>query len=45
MIIPSKKLVKENDSESEFKLIGLPAFFDIEEDKNINWEEYFGLKY
>ena len=37
-------LVKENDSESEFKLIGLTDFFEVENDKNINWEEYFGIK-
>ena len=44
MVIPSKKLVKENDSESEYKLIGLTEFFDIEDDATINWEEYFGIK-
>jgi hypothetical protein len=32
------------DSESEFKLIGLNSFFDTEDDKNVNWEDYFGLK-
>ena len=37
-------LVKENDSESEFKLIGLTDFFEVENDKNVNWEEYFGIK-
>ena len=34
-----------NDSSAGYRLIGLPAFFDIEDDKNINWEDYFGLKY
>ena len=41
-IFPSQEL---NDSAAGYRLIGLPAFFDIEEDKNINWEDYFGLKY
>lgn len=34
----------KKDSESEFKLIGLNSFFDTEDDKNVNWEDYFGLK-
>jgi limonene-1,2-epoxide hydrolase len=44
MVIPSKKLVKGNDSESEYKLIGLTEFFDVEDDATINWKEYFGIK-
>jgi len=32
------------DSESEFKRIGLNSFFDNENDTNIDWEDYFGLK-
>lgn len=31
-------------SEAEFEAIGLSAFFDEENDKNINWEDYFGIK-
>ncbi|MEI6679674.1 MAG: hypothetical protein WCL21_13755 [Mariniphaga sp.] len=31
-------------SEAEFEAIGLSAFFDDENDKNINWEDYFGIK-
>ncbi len=43
--IPDNEImVIEIDSESEYKLIGLNAFFDTDNDKNINWEEYFGLK-
>ena len=32
------------ESETEYKLIGLHSFFNSEDDKNINWEDYFGLK-
>ena len=43
--IPDKEyLVMEKDSETEYKLIGLHSYFDTEDDKNINWEDYFGLK-
>lgn len=43
--IPAQEfMVMEKDSESDYKLIGLHAFFDTENDKNINWEDYFGLK-
>jgi len=31
-------------SDAEFEAIGLSAFFDEENDKKINWEDYFGLK-
>ena len=43
--IPAQEFrVMEKDSEAEYKLIGLDSFFDTEDDKNINWEVYFGLK-
>ncbi len=43
--IPDKEfIVMEKDSETEYKLIGLNSFFNTEDDKNINWEDYFGLK-
>lgn len=43
--IPDKEFkVMEKDSETEYKLIGLHSFFDSEDDKNIDWEDYFGLK-
>ena len=43
--IPAQEfMVMEKNSESDYKLIGLHAFFDNENDKNINWEDYFGLK-
>ncbi|NEW84860.1 MAG: hypothetical protein GZ094_21170 [Mariniphaga sp.] len=45
LTIPAQQfMVMEKDSESEYKLIGLNSFFDTEDDKNVNWEEYFGLK-
>jgi len=36
--------VQPGNSEAEFKAIGLAAFFDTEDDANIDWEEHFGLK-
>ncbi len=43
--IPAKEFVAlESESESEYKLVGLHSFFDTEDDKNVNWEEYFGHK-
>ena len=48
---PEKKSISDQefalaqkDSELEFQLIGLNSFFDTEDDKNLNWEDYFGLK-
>ena len=32
---------KIDDSEKEFELLGLTSFF-VEDDKNIDWEQYFG---
>lgn len=43
-ISDQKFALAQKDSESEFQLIGLSSFFDIEDDKNVNWEDYFGLK-
>ena len=31
------------ESEEEFKQIGLTSFFDTEDDKNVDWEDVFGL--
>jgi hypothetical protein len=43
--IPAQEfMVIEKDSEAEYKLIGLNSFFDTENDKKINWEDYFGLE-
>ena len=43
--IPAQEfMVMEKDSETEYELIGLNSFFDTDNDKNINWEDYFGLK-
>ena len=32
-----------NNSEVEFELIGLYSFFNDENNKNINWDEFFQL--
>ncbi|MCF8362462.1 MAG: hypothetical protein K9G70_07545 [Prolixibacteraceae bacterium] len=32
-----------NNSEVEFELIGLYSFFNDENDKNINWAEFFQI--
>lgn len=32
------------NSETEFEAIGMNEFFNDENDKNIDWEDYFGLK-
>ena len=43
--IPAQEFsLKQRSSETEFELIGLKSFFDTEDDKNVNWEDYFGLK-
>ena len=34
---------KHNRSEDQFKLIGLDDFFNAEDDKNIDWKEFFQL--
>lgn len=34
---------KFDHNEDEFKLIGLDAYFNIEDDKIINWKEFFQL--
>ena len=36
-------LDKVDNNEEEFMLIGLDAFFNVENDKNINWNEFFQL--
>ena len=43
--IPAQEFAqKQRTSEEEFELIGLQSFFDTEDDKNVDWEDYFGLK-
>ena len=32
------------ESEEEFKKLGLSSFFNTEDDKNVDWEDVFGLK-
>ncbi|HEC00258.1 MAG TPA: hypothetical protein ENI91_01065 [Sphingomonadales bacterium] len=55
VVIPSKKknapkisadefIARTKTSEEEFKQIGLAAFFDNDNDADIDWEDYFGLK-
>jgi len=36
--------LRERSSEYEFRQIGLAAFFDTEDDANVDWEDCFGLK-
>jgi hypothetical protein len=33
-----------SEPEEEFQLLGVTDFFETNDDKNINWEEYFGTK-
>lgn len=55
IVIPSEKkpatvipadvyLARRRSSEEEFMQIGLAAFFDTDDDANVDWEDYFGLK-
>ena len=38
-----QKISKIENHEDAFKLIGLEAFFNVEDDKIINWIEFFQL--
>ena len=43
--VPSDRFrLKERCSEDEFQALGLSAFFDNEDDANVDWENFFGLK-
>jgi len=33
-----------SEPEEEFQLLGMTDFFETNDDKTINWEEYFGTK-
>ncbi len=33
-----------NDNELAYQLLGISEFFNTNDDKNINWEDYFGIK-
>jgi hypothetical protein len=35
--------VDYNSNEDDYKIIGLNAFFDTEDDINIDWKNYFSL--
>ncbi len=35
--------VNEDNNEDQYNLIGLNAFFNTEDDKNIDWKEFFHL--
>ena len=44
-IIPSDAYhIRKRSSEDEFRQIGLAAFFDTDDDADIDWEDCFGLK-
>ncbi len=34
---------KVNTNEEDFNIIGLYSFFNVEDDKNVKWEEFFQL--
>jgi len=36
--------ITHNDSERDFKMLGLYKYFGEEDDRYVDWEEYFGLK-
>ena len=43
--IPSDAFhIRQRSSEDEFSQIGLAAFFDTDDDADVDWEECFGLK-
>ena len=43
--IPSDEYrIRQRSSEDEFRQIGLAAFFDTDDDADVDWEECFGLK-
>ena len=31
------------NTENEYDLIALRSFFEVDDDKDINWEDFFGL--
>ena len=37
------KAKKVDSNEVVFKLFGLKTFFDVKDDKSINWRKYFNL--
>jgi hypothetical protein len=44
-VIPSSEYhVHKRSSEDEFKQIGLAAFFETDDDADVDWEDCFGLK-
>ena len=43
--VPVQQFVpKTETSEEEFKALGLKAFFDTEDDADVDWEEVFDVK-
>ena len=34
----------ENTSEEDFRAIGLSSYFDTDEDKDVDWENFFNVK-
>lgn len=37
-------IAKKMCSEEEFRAFGLSAFLDTDDDANVDWEEWFGIK-
>lgn len=43
--IPADEFHKtRHDGERDFKALGLSAFFDTDDDAEVDWEEYFGVR-
>ena len=36
--------ITHDDSEKDFRMLGIYNFFDEEDDRKVDWEEHFGLK-
>ncbi|MBI4707665.1 MAG: hypothetical protein HY761_07050 [Candidatus Omnitrophica bacterium] len=36
--------ITHDDSEKDFRMLGMYNFFDAEDDRFIDWEEHFGLR-
>ena len=42
-VVKTFSLIEDN-SEQEFKSLGIDSFFDTNEDNNVDWEEIFDVK-
>ncbi|MGD0281879.1 MAG: hypothetical protein ABSB95_05910 [Dissulfurispiraceae bacterium] len=36
--------ITHDDSEKDFRMLGMYNFFDEDDDRKVDWEEHFGLK-